>query len=135
MKCVIKRPKIILNSVLEKNKYFIIKFTAKLFNKNKKEFNLLNLCVGEIEEVKKNIFNSENLIPFYRRNNLTIAFVKVDILPSLQKKSFLLIVKNNKIVSNYESYLQVSIIDNDFSLKIKHIFTNFFQNRYNQYNH
>ena len=134
MKCIIKRPKIILNKKMDQTKYYILNFSAKLFSNNKKDFNLLKLCVGNIEEVNKDTFVRNNLIPFYRRNNLNIAFLEVCSKSKFQKYNLLLLKKNN-IYKPYECYLQELISTTDFSIKTKHVFTSFFRNHYNQCNH
>ena len=57
MKCVIKRPKLIIkNTPLEKS-YFVIYFSQNHFKSGKRQYSLFKINIGKIESSSKTYFS------------------------------------------------------------------------------
>ena len=135
MKCVIKRPKLIIkNKPLEKS-YFVIYFSQNHFKNSKKKYSLFKINIGLIESCSKTYFSDNNICPFYRRNNIVIGFVESKNFNIKNTQFFFLDHEDNYSNKNLNSHINKTLSNEFFSLKVKHLVKGFFQNHYNQSHH
>lgn len=134
MKCRIKRPKFKLYKMDTKKKYFILYFNSFIIN-SKRKLGLIKLTISNIEETSRDFYMKQNLMPFYRRNNINLAFIKTN--EPIKNKTYFFFISNSgkDDLSILNSYLNNTISNEYFCLKIKHLFKGFFQNHYNQFHH
>jgi hypothetical protein len=132
MKCRIKRPKFKFNKNYTEKKYFILYFNSFIIN-SKKKLGLIQLTFSNIEETSRDFYMKRNLIPFYRRNNINLTFIRTN--EPIKNKTYFFFISNSDDLSILNRYLNNTISNDYFCLKIKHLFKGFFQNRYNQFHH
>ena len=134
MKCVIKRPKLIIKNIPKKVSHFIIYFSQSHCT-GKRQFSLFRINFSDIESSSRECFIQHNICPFYRRNNIVLGFVETKNLNHGKTLFFLIDKKNNYSDKQINSYINNKIYNNFFSLKVKHLVKDFFQNRCNQFHH
>lgn len=134
MKCVIKRPKLIIKNIPTKISYFIIYFSQSHCT-GKKKFSLFRINYSDIESSSRDYFIQKNICPFYRRNNIVLGFVETKNLNHGKSLFFFIDKKNNCFDKQINSYINNKIFNDFFSLKVKHLVKDFFQNRCNQFHH
>lgn len=134
MKFLIKRPKFKLNKKCEEKKYFVLYFNSNVME-SKKKLGLIKLSFSKIEEKSRDFFIKKNLVSFYRRNNINLAFINTNEQVSDRPYFFFISKSGKDDLTILNSYLNNQICCDFFSLKIKHLFKGFFQNHYNQFHH